>query len=128
MLTLDDYRLDASQWLPDPVHPESLVTAIEEVASKDPLRYDESGDSGAFLGNLAVELGIPWQEVLLVEFPYVDGLNDLHTPGAPLRITGEALEYWNLLDALVSQGWTWGVVAKAIRRMYENNHTEHPPF
>jgi hypothetical protein len=123
VLTLDDPRLNAGYRLPDPVHPDSLVTAIEEVGQRYPMATDD-----AYLGYVAMELGVMPAELFDVERPLVTGLNDLHTPGAPLRITGKALEHWNLLDALVSQGWTWGVVAKAIRNMHDNDTNYHPPF
>lgn len=123
MLTLDDPRLNAGYRLPDPVHPDSLVTAIEEVGQRYPMATDD-----AYLGYVAMELGVMPAELWDVERPFVTGLNDLHTPGAPLRITGKALEHWNLLDALVSQGWTWGVVAKAIRNMHDNDTNYNPPF
>ena len=127
MLAVDDPRLNAGFRLPDPVHPDSLVTAIEEVGQRYPERWDD-GNSGSYIGYVAMELGIMPVEIIEAERPLVTGLNDLHTPGAPLRITGKALEHWNLLDALVSQGWTWGVVAKAIRNMHDNDTNYHPPF
>lgn len=126
MLTLDDPRLNAGFFLPDPVHPASLVDAINEVAARYPTNYtrDVRGRDN-LVARVAVELGCSWPELDGIE-DLTTGLNELHSPGAPLRFEGLALEYWSLLDDLSAQGWTWETVARAISAMYQNHLSESP--
>jgi hypothetical protein len=127
MLDLDDPRLNAGYRLPDPIHPNSLVMAIEEVAARYPTAVTADGAKDNLVARVAVELGCSWFEVGEVE-DLVTELNDVHTPGAPLRFTGLSLEYWSLLDDLSAQGWTWETIARAISHMYRNHCTPNPPF
>lgn len=127
MLDLDDPRLNAGYRLPDPVHPDSLVTAIEEVAARYPYACTTAELKGNMVARVAVELGCSWFEAGEAE-DLVTELNDVYTPGAPLRLTGRALEYWSLLDDLSAQGWTWETIARSISHLHRNNNTPYPPF
>jgi hypothetical protein len=126
MLTLDDPRLLAGHYLPDPVHPASLVDAISEVAARHPYAYNTGTGPGNMVARVAVELGCFWQELDGVE-DLTTGLNDLYSPGAPLRFEGLALEYWSLLDDLSAYGWRWEEIATRISHEY-NNHLSESPF
>lgn len=127
MLDLDDPRLNAGYRLPDPVHPDSLVAAVEEVAARHPYAYTEGKALGNMVARVAVELGCSWYEVSEAEDLTTD-LNDYFSPGAPLRFTGRSLEYWSLLDDLSAQGWTWETVARAIVNLHRNHSAAEPPF
>lgn len=130
MLSLDDPRLNAGYRLPDPVHPDSLVAAIEEVAARYPTAISKATFN--MVAMVAVELGCSWEEIRIVEAEsqecLVLDLNDYHTPGAPLRVTGQALEYWTLLDDLAQVGWTFETIARCISNLHRNNNTPNPPF
>lgn len=127
MLDMDDPRLNAGYRLPDPVHPGSLVAAVEEVAARYPQAVTMGRTKDNMMARVAVELGCSWYEVGEAE-DLVTDLNDYFTPGAPLRFTGRSLEYWSLLDDLSAQGWTWNTVARAISVLHRNNETPFPPF
>jgi predicted short-subunit dehydrogenase-like oxidoreductase (DUF2520 family) len=127
MITMDDPRLNAGYKLPDPVHPASLISAVEEVAARYPYAITADGLKGSIVARVAVELGCSWFEVGEAEDLTTD-LNDHHTPGAPLCFTGRSLEYWSLLDDLSSQGWTWLTIARSLRHLHENYSTDQPPF
>lgn len=127
MLDMNDPRLNAGYRLPDPIHPSSLVMAIEEVAARYPTAVSWDGLKDNMVARVAVELGCSWYEVGEAE-DLVTGLNDVYTPGAPLRFTGRALEYWSLLDDLSAQGWTWETIARSISNLHRNNSSEFPPF
>ena len=118
MLDLDDPRLNAGYRLPDPVHPDSLVMAIDEVAARYPTATTvlHGGMRDNMVARVAVELGCSWVEVFEAE-DLVTDLNDYHVPGAPLRFTGKSLEYWSLLDDLSAQGWTWETIARTISNL-----------
>lgn len=122
-----DPRLNAGYRLPDPVHPESLVAAIEEVAHRHPYAITEGKQTGNLVARVAVELGCSWYEVGEAEDLTTD-LNDYFSPGAPLRFTDRALEYWSLLDDLSAQGWTWETIARAVANLHRNLVTSEPPF
>jgi len=130
MLSLDDPRLNAGYRLPDPVHPDSLVAAIEEVAARYPMAV--SKPSFNIVAMVAVELGCSWEEIRIIEAESQGilelDLNDYHTPGAPLRITDQALEYWTLLGDLAPMGWTFNAMARSISYLHRNNNTPYPPF
>jgi hypothetical protein len=125
MLDLDDPRLNAGYRLPDPVHPESLVTAIEEVAARYPTATTQEGLKDNLVARVAVELGCSWYECGEAE-DLVTDLNDYHVPGAPLRFTGLSLEYWSLLDDLSAQGWTWETIARTIANLYRASQMPIP--
>ena len=103
MLDLNDQRLNAGYRLPDPVHPDSLVAAVEEVAARYPYACTTSEIKGNLVARVAVELGCSWFEVGNAEDLTTD-LNDVHTPGAPLRLLGERQLH-------VTPGLLWAVGA-----------------
>lgn len=125
VIDLEDPRLNAGYFLPDPVHPSSLVMAIQEVAARYPYACTTSELKGNILARVAVELGCSWFECGEAE-DLVTDLNDFHTPGAPLRFTGRSLEYWSLLDDLSTQGWTWETIARTIANLDRANNLPIP--
>src|ERR671926_1908277 len=127
MIALDDPRLNAGYRLPDPVHPASLISAIEEVAARYPFAVTAAGLKDSIVARVAVELGCSWYELGEVEDLITDQ-NDFHTPGAPLRFEGRALEYWSLLDDLSTQGWTWSTIGRSMSHLHRNYETSPPPF
>jgi hypothetical protein len=127
MATLDDLRLNAGYRLPDPVHPDSLVDAVNEVAARYPMAVTAEGLKDNIVARVAVELGCSWYELGLVE-DLVTELNEYYTLGAPLCFQSLALQYWSLLDDLSAQGWTWSTIAGAIDNLHRNHNTLEPPF
>jgi DNA-binding NarL/FixJ family response regulator len=122
---LELMRLDASWYLPAPIHPASLVDAIREVAARYPASYSTEGLRGNVVAHVAVELGCSWAELRDVE-DLTTGLNEAYTPGAPLRFDGLAAEYWSLLDDLSAAGWRWDAIAKRVYQDYENHLSDSP--
>jgi hypothetical protein len=127
MLDLNDPRLNAGYRIPDPIHPASLISAIDEVAARYPTAVTAAGLKDNLVARVAVELGCSWYEAGQAEDLTTD-LNDLHTPGAPLHFSGRALEYWSLLDDLSAQGWTWETVARTMSHLHGNYEATEPPF
>lgn len=123
---LDMLRLDASWYLPAPVHPSSIVDAIREVAARYPGSYSTGGQRGNIVAHVAVELGCSWAELRDVE-DLTTGLNEAYTLGGPLRFDGLSLEYWSLLDDLSAAGWRWDRIAERIHQDYKN-HLSGSPF
>lgn len=126
MIAPNDARLNAGYYIPDPIHPDSLVAAIDEVAARHPTAVTADGE-GDLVGLVAVELGCTWPEVRAAEDLTTD-LNSHFTPGAPLYLTGRSLEYWSLLDELSTQGWTWETIARCISNLDRNHNSPNPPF
>ena len=129
MLDLDDPRLNAGYRLPDPIHPESLVAAINEVAERYPVAV--STRTFNIVSMVAVELGCSWHEIAAVlefsdEACLVTDLNEYHTTGAPLLFTGKSLEYWSLLDDLSAQGWTFETMARTIANLHRADNLPIP--
>ena len=118
-------RLDASWYLPAPVHPASLVDAIREVAARYPAMYSMDGLRGNIVAHVAVELGCSWAELRDVE-DLTTGLNEAYTLGAPLRFDGLAAEYWSLLDDLSAAGWRWGAIGKRFHQDHKNRLNSSP--
>lgn len=128
MIAPNDARLNAGYRIPDPIHPDSLVAAIEEVAARYLTTTVTAGREGYNLvARVAVELGCTWPEVRAVEDLSTE-LNAYFTPGAPLYLTGRSLEYWSLMDALSAQGWTWETIARCISNLDRNYNNPTPPF
>lgn len=127
MIAANSPRLHVGYKLPDPIHPDSLVAAIEEVAARYPTAVTADGVRGSIVARVAVELGCSWLEVDEAE-DLVTDLNEVHTPGGPLCFTGRALDYWSLLDDLSESGWTWETIARCISNLHNNYLNPYPPF
>lgn len=100
------------------IHPDSLIEAIEEVASRHPFAVTAEGRGRVNLpARVLVELGWTW--------PEVDELSDRMET---MDFAGHAGEYWRLLNELSYLGWTWEAIASIISSINRNRNTPLPPF